>query len=72
MGNISAYGRSVIIPKRVKFAFKRNATADELVSGYEHKLLSEDDALVLHLKLVIGGKVNMGDFLAIYIVSLME
>jgi hypothetical protein len=59
MGNISTYGRSVIMPKRVKFAFKRNATADELVTGYEHKLLSEDDALVLHLKLVIDEKVSV-------------
>jgi hypothetical protein len=46
------------VPKRVKFAFNSNVTRDELLEGYEHKVLSENDALVVHLKLVTADKVS--------------
>jgi hypothetical protein len=53
MAELVPFGKTAIRPKRVQYAFLHNVTSDELVAGYEHKVLGVNSSMVVHARTLI-------------------
>jgi hypothetical protein len=50
------YGKSAVLPKRIKQAYVHHPSSYELLSGFEHVVLTKNDSLAIHFRsLVLDG-----------------